>query len=230
MPIDLQRIGSLLEEERKRKGLSIAEVSDRLALRKTFIEAIERGDLTRLPHEVYVRGYVREYAKLLGVLPEIQVLLREKEETETSEEIDKPKERRPRFVFKVRRDVLFLLCLVAVLVFFSVEGKRKIAPKREAFETIEFAPQADSSVDTRKEVVDRQQLLITCHERTWMSVIIDGKEKKEFMLNPGELVALSARDRFDLLIGNAGGIRIFLNGKDLHFSGESGEVRRLSLP
>jgi hypothetical protein len=50
------------------------------------------------------------------------------------------------------------------------------------------------------------------------------------MLNPQEVIMLSAKEKFDLLIGNAGGIKMLLNGKDVQFSGKNGEVKRIQLP
>ncbi|HBA54974.1 MAG TPA: hypothetical protein DCZ04_11130, partial [Syntrophorhabdus aromaticivorans] len=78
-------------------------------------------------------------------------------------------------------------------------------------------------------IVDGKRLMITCVERTWVSAVIDGSEKKEFMLNPEEMIVLHAQDRFELLIGNAGGVKLILNGKDTGFTGESGEVKRVEV-
>jgi hypothetical protein len=74
-----------------------------------------------------------------------------------------------------------------------------------------------------------KKLMITCKERTWVSVGIDDTEKKEFMLNAQEMIILNAKDRFDLLIGNAGGVKLILNGKDTEFTGKNGEVKRIKL-
>ncbi len=49
------------------------------------------------------------------------------------------------------------------------------------------------------------------------------------MLNREEVVVLSAKESFDLLIGNAAGVKLFYNGKDIDFTGESGEVKRVNL-
>jgi cytoskeleton protein RodZ len=79
-------------------------------------------------------------------------------------------------------------------------------------------------------VPEEKKLTILCHERTWVRIVIDGEERKEFMLNPKDAVMLSARERFDLVIGNAGGVALLYNGKDTGFAGKSGEVRTVSLP
>jgi cytoskeleton protein RodZ len=60
-------------------------------------------------------------------------------------------------------------------------------------------------------------------------IVVDGSEKKEFMMNPEEVVVLNGKEGFDILIGNAGGVKLFYNGKDTGFSGSEGEVKRFSL-
>ena len=71
--------------------------------------------------------------------------------------------------------------------------------------------------------------MIACQQRTWVRIVIDGTEKKEFIMNPEEVVVLNGKEGFDLLIGNAGGVKLFYNGKDIGFSGDEGEVRRINL-
>jgi len=80
-----------------------------------------------------------------------------------------------------------------------------------------------------KLVLETKKLMIACRERTWVRILIDGSETKEFMMNPDEVVMFNAKDKFDLLIGNAGGVKIFYNGKDTGFTGEDGEVKRINL-
>ena len=60
-------------------------------------------------------------------------------------------------------------------------------------------------------------------------MVIDGAEKKEFMLNPQDILVLNAKENFDILIGNAGGVKMSLNGKDVESAGQSGEVKRVKV-
>jgi cytoskeleton protein RodZ len=62
--------GAVLAEARERQGLSRAEVAQRLHMSPYQIEALEAGDYSRLPTGTFLRGFVRNYAKLLGVEPE----------------------------------------------------------------------------------------------------------------------------------------------------------------
>ncbi|MEZ5465914.1 MAG: DUF4115 domain-containing protein [Lysobacteraceae bacterium] len=60
-------LGLLLREARQKKGLSTAEVGQRLHLTTVIIDAIERDDFERLGASVYARGYLNSYARLVDV-------------------------------------------------------------------------------------------------------------------------------------------------------------------
>jgi len=62
MAVDYNKIGSILKTAREVKKIDLREVSDVLCLRKSLVEAIEAGNLKMLPHEVYVRSYIKRYA------------------------------------------------------------------------------------------------------------------------------------------------------------------------
>jgi cytoskeleton protein RodZ len=59
--------GAVLAEARERQGLSRAEIAQRLHMSPFQVEALETGDYSRLPTGTFLRGFVRNYAKLLGV-------------------------------------------------------------------------------------------------------------------------------------------------------------------
>jgi len=63
----LRDLGRRLEEARREKGLSLADVSRRLKIRLSVIEGLERGDLSGVPKGPYVVGFFRNYAKMLGL-------------------------------------------------------------------------------------------------------------------------------------------------------------------
>ncbi len=59
-------VGNHLKHLREKKKISVAEVAAQLYLKPDVIEALERDDYTALPSEAYARGYLRNYAKILG--------------------------------------------------------------------------------------------------------------------------------------------------------------------
>lgn len=65
-----QGFGSVLAEAREAKGLTVADVAEKLKLTPRQIEALEAEDLSRLPSAVFVRGFVRNYARLLDLPPD----------------------------------------------------------------------------------------------------------------------------------------------------------------
>lgn len=57
----------LLKESRIGKGLSLDEVAQRTYIKLHYLEALEEGELEKLPAMVHTYGYIRQYAKLLGL-------------------------------------------------------------------------------------------------------------------------------------------------------------------
>ena len=61
------RIGQEFQEERKKQNLTLEEVARATKIREEFLVAIERGDHKKLPSPAYAYGFVRNYAKFLGL-------------------------------------------------------------------------------------------------------------------------------------------------------------------
>ena len=62
-----EKIGVQLRAAREAKGLSVADVAAQIRLAPRQIDALEAADMTNLPELPFVRGFVRSYAKLLGL-------------------------------------------------------------------------------------------------------------------------------------------------------------------
>lgn len=67
-------------------------------------------------------------------------------------------------------------------------------------------------------------------EKTWIRMVIDGERIKEYIFPPGSRAEWKAKEGFDILIGNAGGLSLEFEGKEMDNLGSSGEVIRLRLP
>ena len=67
-------------------------------------------------------------------------------------------------------------------------------------------------------------------EVTWIKVIIDEKDPEEYVMHPGDHLELEASSDFNLLIGNAGGVKLTLNDESLGVLGKSGQVVNVQLP
>ena len=60
-------LGNTLREERERQNLSVEDIEQGTSIRALYIEAIENGEYDKLPGEVYTRGFIKNYAKFLGL-------------------------------------------------------------------------------------------------------------------------------------------------------------------
>ncbi len=61
------RAGQKLEEARRQLGLSFEQVSNRIKVRKEYLEALESMNAKLLPGKAYALAYLRSYAALLGL-------------------------------------------------------------------------------------------------------------------------------------------------------------------
>lgn len=74
-------------------------------------------------------------------------------------------------------------------------------------------------------------LVARAQEMTWMSVRVDGKDPREVLLQAGQMARFEAQTGFHVVVGNAGGVTLSLDGTPLPPLGRSGEViRNLVLP
>jgi len=65
--MNFEELGLTLKREREKKGLSIELVMEATKISRTNIVAMEEGDRSSLPHAVYAKGFVKSYARYLGL-------------------------------------------------------------------------------------------------------------------------------------------------------------------
>jgi len=58
-------VGDQLRQAREEAGLSIKDIEKATSIRSLYIEAIENGSYDVLPADVYTKGFIRNYARLL---------------------------------------------------------------------------------------------------------------------------------------------------------------------
>ena len=88
-------------------------------------------------------------------------------------------------------------------------------------------PSAEDERPAANEEVSR--LIIKATEETWIKIKTDQNPVSQVFLKPGEKIEYKAA-RFDIDIGNAGGVKMKFRGKEIENLGKSGQVIRLQLP
>ena len=61
------KAGAYLRSERERNRLSVQQVADKLYLDVNLIKTLEADNYEQLPPPIFIRGYIRNYAKLLEI-------------------------------------------------------------------------------------------------------------------------------------------------------------------
>jgi len=63
----MESIGEFFKQVRETKGLTVDEVASKTRIRSDFVKALEEGNFAKLPDQVFARGFVRSYARSLGL-------------------------------------------------------------------------------------------------------------------------------------------------------------------
>jgi len=77
---------------------------------------------------------------------------------------------------------------------------------------------------------DKHTLELIAEDTTWIFITIDDSESKEMLLHQGDHIKLSAKNIFSLKIGNAAGIKLVFDGKEIGPFGEKDQVVTLTFP
>ena len=62
--------GRLLKQAREAKGLALDDLSRTTKISRSILSALEAGDVAHLPSGIYTRGFVKAYAREVGLDPE----------------------------------------------------------------------------------------------------------------------------------------------------------------
>ncbi len=65
--------GTRLRQARERKGVTLREIANRTKISVGVLESLERSDLSKLPGGIFSRGFVRSYAREVGLDPDTTV-------------------------------------------------------------------------------------------------------------------------------------------------------------
>ncbi len=236
--------GAALRDARERAGLSVDECAVALRSRKAQIVAMEHGDLSIFGGDIYARGFLRSYAQLVGVDPHEVLTLHGRDPGYSGPILPQHSTLRLR-----RQPPGWLLGLVGIVVVASIVtavlglGGRRVPSAVPPVDVALDAPSAPSvPVPTptptaptpppapAPEPVGPPVDVVMIFERTsWLEVLVDGiAVEPGLLVAAGETLRFSGQEVVALRLGNAGGVRIELNGEELGPAGRSGEVIRIA--
>lgn len=224
-----KKIGDLLREKRKEANLTIEQVSEALKLRPTVIEAIEEEQWDKLPPAVFVKGFIRSYAKFLGLdLKEIAELCNEalssKDQEDLLLETDRPKKKTAIWI-----SFIALITVTLFMLFYSIFLKKKLSPspkiKRSAVDPINKV----LTVYLKRPIEFPVLLEVRAKKKVWLKIRIDRYSPESSILEPGEYICWQVRDKFELLVGNSAAIELWINNSPVNFKEKDGRPIYFSL-
>jgi cytoskeletal protein RodZ len=120
----MESLGSYLKRERELRQISVAEVAQTTRIPMRLIALLENDELEALPADIFVRGYLRAYARALS-LEEGEVLARHQRKPEPERPAPLPAVYTP----EPGRRFGIALALVILLILFTLALSIVLRPR-----------------------------------------------------------------------------------------------------
>ena len=242
-------IGETLAKQRREASLTIAQVSNETRIRETVIRAIERDDFTPCGGNFYARGHIRGIARVVGLDPEPLIQTYDEDHGGAPGAIPAAQALEPAIPvrFRERRSPNWSLAMAITLVLVVLygvvhlfgnggggrDGHSVVQPAARVPGSASAVPSPTPSASHSDSVALAPPTDVTLRIRakltTWINVR-DNKGKQLFsgLLRRGDVKEWTARKKIRVVLGNAGGVALTVNGKNLDTPGTTGQVLRLS--
>jgi cytoskeletal protein RodZ len=236
--------GQYLQTARLAARVSLEKVAETTRISPAVLKAIEAEDFDRLPQPVFLKGFLRAYAQAVGADGEEAVRRYERSlsrrhllkggRPEGSPAAGRGGDGSGR---RFAAALLLLAALAAATIWAYRAAERRAAPApvepaaapgggaaRDPELPLEPAARARAAGPLR------HVLTIQAREDGWVKVVADDAHPSEHALKAGDRLRLEAQGGFNLLLGNAGGLTLTLDGKPVAVPGKRGETVNIHLP
>ncbi|GIH47331.1 helix-turn-helix domain-containing protein [Microbispora rosea] len=228
-----------MAEARERAGLTVRQLGERTRIRETVIERFERDDFS--VGDFYARGHIRTIASDLGLDPDEILRQYEQENADIASPVKASAVFRGDVGERARRApswttaVAVALAIVAVVVIARMIGSSGEKAGPTAAQLPVTAPHAHARHEKGHEKKTVEEALapgvvvvkVTARKPSYLNVRdAKGKEIFQGTVPEGKTTTYSAKDRMRVTIGDAGAVRLEVNGRDLGTPGKDGQMIR----
>jgi len=239
-------IGEKLKNKREEKGISIEEIQKRTKIRTKYLKAIEENDFKVIPGNVYVKAFIKEYARQIEIdekelINEYQNIVNVKnikEVKEIKKDEEKSQENNIKKVYKyiiiaVSITVLIISTLYIAKILFK--NNNEIEKNEDLVESVVTSKNKDeynninNNIDNIVKDETNNKITIIAEDKSWIKVTEDGKEVLQDFINPGDNKDFTIDNNLEVKIGNAAGIKIKAGNKIIGPFGDEGEVIKLGI-
>lgn len=230
----MSALGEDLRLARERAGISLHGLSERTKIREGLLDAIEHDQFGRLPAGLLTRGFLRAYAREVGLEPESIVKRYNSEFATPAIAYARPQPRTPDEIRAIARRIQFgLAALVAVgiIAFLVYLTNRRVAavpsPPASVASTEDSstrpipAPATDTVQPAANRVVappplappsGRLTLSINPTAAVWVEATADGRRAVYSLVYPNQPRVIEANEQIDLRVGDAGAFHYSIDG------------------
>ena len=237
----MRALGEEFRAAREARGLSLSDVAEQIHIRSVYLQALENDDWAAIGAPVYTRGFIRTYARFLGLDPE-NAVQRFNESGGTAPAAPPPAAapvREPAAATGERRSPSPLLYVAAALAlvlvgavlynFYSLQVSQRAKPAATAMPIAADTPAPTPAVavspppSPSPSEVPTKTLTLRLSETSWLRVLVDGQNVMEGEFPVGTVRTFRGNKAL-VRIGNAGGVEVDVNGKDVGKLGKDGDV------
>jgi transcriptional regulator with XRE-family HTH domain len=216
-------LGRYLQDARNARGIDLREAAQQTRISIQYLKALEDEDFSKLPGEVFVRGFLKSYGRFLS-LNEAEVMkkygeLQQKPVPAVNAVQPEPsvaptqQARSSKLPIEPFIWAAGIIVVLIVFLFTALPRHPKETHQPEAVSPAVHDELASGPAPTVKS--DKLYLEVIALENTWLLVRTDASPQKKAVLNKGESLIWSADQRFLLSYGSAGAIKLLLNGQEL---------------
>lgn len=226
--------GGWLRREREARDVTLAEISEVTKIGRAYLEALEAERFDVLPAPVFAKGFLREYAKYVGLDPDevVNSYLTALQASEPEAASAAPSSA-PRAGFEWKSGALLAAGLVILLGAIGFLGFWAERSQSEAeTEELEAAPAADepallpevpaepafeepvAPAAAPRATGPAAPLVVTIDFTSdcWVEAAVDGRRRLSELHVQGESLQIDAEERVELTFGNPGAVRVEVNG------------------
>jgi len=243
------RVGEVLRNRREALGIPLEQVYAHLRIPVRWLVAMEEDRFDLFDSPQYAKGFVRSYADFLGLEPEplVQAVATAFPHRRGPQLVAPGGEVPIRPVAQPSglRRVFGWAALVATsaLVWLGYVGYQQLRAFYSEGEPAQveqpagrpvapvpapriLEPAATPPVPAAMAGEPVVRMVLSAEDLSWLRVVVDGRRVFEGFLRAREQREWEATSSLQVVIGNAGGVRVQVNGQDLGFLGAPGEVVR----
>lgn len=241
-------IGTTLATARETAGLSLEDVAAATRIRRTLVQNIEDDDFSGCGGDFYARGHLRNIAVAVGLDPapllaefdasHIEAApARATEVFEAETSVWKEGRGRPNWSAAMAAALVLVLAYGIVQAFSSGGSDPKgldvaggststSAPATTATSPSPTPSGGGSAVAQAPR--GKVTVVVSARDRSWVQVTTNtGQELFQGLLENGQQKTFTDKTRLRLVIGNAGGVDLAVNGTDIGAPGRRGQVARV---